>query len=133
MNNETNKIEGIGLIRNNLAYDKTYKIYQNGDYNRYIYRGNYWIGRDDLLTLNPEMVETLDTILFKGKSHMKIGSGISVLTAKIFTHWIYELNDLKTQVKTVFLVHFRNAEIAELWRTEKLAEKLEDAEIITEK
>ena len=29
MNNETNKIEGIGLIKNSLVYDKRNKIYEN--------------------------------------------------------------------------------------------------------
>ena len=31
MNNETNKIEGIGLIKNSLVSDKRYKIYENSD------------------------------------------------------------------------------------------------------
>ena len=32
MNNEKNKIEGIGLIKNLLAVDKRHKIYENNDY-----------------------------------------------------------------------------------------------------
>ena len=39
MNNEKNKIEGIGVINNRLILDKTYRIYKDMDYNRYIYKG----------------------------------------------------------------------------------------------
>ena len=42
MNNQKNQIEGIGLIKNCLIYDKRHNIYDNDDYNRYIYKGNYW-------------------------------------------------------------------------------------------
>ena len=45
MNNERNRIEGIGLIKNLLVFDKRHKIYENTDYNRYIYRGKYWLSR----------------------------------------------------------------------------------------
>lgn len=106
MNNETNKIQGIGLIKNLLVSDKKYKIYENGQYNRYIYRGNFWISREDLMILNYKIVETFDTILFKGKSHMKYRSGITIITDKLFSHWTYELSLLKKQVKTAFLEYF---------------------------
>ena len=65
MNNETNKIQGIGLIKNSLVSDIRHKVYDNGEYNRYIYRGNYWISREDLLILDPEIIEIFDNILFK--------------------------------------------------------------------
>ena len=41
MNNERNRIEGIGLIKNLLVVDKRHKIYENNDYNRYIYIVNF--------------------------------------------------------------------------------------------
>jgi hypothetical protein len=105
MNNETNKIEGIGLIKNLLVSDKYYKIYEDNFYNRYIYRGKYWLRRDQLDT---EIIETFDTILFKGKSNMKRMSGITVLTEKLFTNWDYNLRELKNKVKNAFLNHFKH-------------------------
>jgi hypothetical protein len=111
MNNEKNKIEGIGLIKNSLVSDKIHKVYENGEYNRYIYRGNYWISREDLIILDPEIVEIFDNILFKGKSHMKFRTGITILTEQLFTHWVYDLAVLKKQVKTVFLKHFNKNNI----------------------
>uniref|UniRef100_A0A6C0KPU8 Uncharacterized protein n=1 Tax=viral metagenome TaxID=1070528 RepID=A0A6C0KPU8_9ZZZZ len=103
MNNETNKIEGIGLVKNLLVSDKRHKIYSNTDYNRYIYRGNYWIGRHEL---DPEISEILDNILFKGKSHLKYRTGITIITEKIFTHWNYDLRILKNKIKIAFLNKF---------------------------
>ncbi len=104
MNNETNKIEGIGLIANLTVSDKYYKIYSELNYNRHIYRGKYWLSRHHL---DSEIVEIFDNILFKGKSNMKRMSGITILTEKLFTNWDYELRDLKNKVKTAFLSHFK--------------------------
>jgi hypothetical protein len=106
MNNETNKIEGIGLIKNLLVGDKRHKIYENSDYNRYIYRGKYWLSRLQLEKLDCEIIEILDNILFKGKSHLKYRTGITILTEKLFTHWIYELRTLKNKIKSVFIDYF---------------------------
>lgn len=100
MNNEKNKIEGIGLIKNMLVLHKRYKIYENGDYNRYIYRGQYWLGREQL---GEEISEILDTVLFKGKSHMKRRTGITVLGDKIFKNWGHDLEVIKDKIRTAFL------------------------------
>ena len=108
MNNETNQIMGIGLIKNSLVSDKRYNVYENGEYNRYIYRGNYWISRENLLTIDGEIVEIFENILFKGKSHIKRRTGITVLSEKLFMNWIYELKSLKNKVKTAFINHFHN-------------------------
>lgn len=111
MNNETNKIEGIGLIKNSLLFDKKYKVYENGEYNRYIYRGNYWISRENLMILDSDIIEIFDNILFKGKSHLKFRSGITILSEKLFVHWIYDFTLLKNKVKSVFLIHFEKNNI----------------------
>ena len=106
MNNETNKIEGIGLIKNLLVYDKRHKIYRNEEYNRYIYRGQYWLSREQINMFNPEILDIFDNILFKGKSHLKCRIGITIITEKLFVHWDYELNSLKTMIKELFLHYF---------------------------
>ena len=109
MNNEKNRIEGIGLIKNLLVNDKRHKIYRSNDeYNRYIYRGKYWLSRDQINEANPLVLEIFDNILFKGKSHLKCRIGITVITDKLFVHWDYELTKLKNMVKELFIKHFRN-------------------------
>jgi len=109
MNNEKNRIEGIGLIKNLLVNDKRHKIYKSNDeYNRYIYRGKYWLSRDQINELNPQVLEIFDNILFKGKSHLKCRIGITIITKKLFVHWNYELTNLKNMVKELFIKYFRN-------------------------
>ena len=44
MNNETNKIAGIGLVRNH-AFMHKYNVYAERSYNRYIYYGKTHIAR----------------------------------------------------------------------------------------
>ena len=106
MNNEENRIEGIGLIRNTLVYDKKHVIYSNSDYNRYLYKGDYWISRETILEKDAEIAEICDTVLFKGKSHLKRVSGISVLTAQLFTNWDYKLCVLKEKIRRLFLANY---------------------------
>jgi hypothetical protein len=106
MNNETNKVEGIGLIRNNLDIYKRRKIYSNGDYNRYIYKGNYWLSREELINKNKEVIDILDIILFKGKSNLKRFSGITIITDKLFRHWDYELYKLKKEITNLFVSYY---------------------------
>lgn len=109
MNNDLNKIEGIGLIRNNLVHNRRHKIYEHIEYNRYIYEGNYWLDREMLGRFDPEILLILDSILFKGKSHLKCRSGISIITEKLFTHWPdYKLEILKDKLKQVFICYFKN-------------------------
>jgi hypothetical protein len=107
MNNEKNRIEGIGLIKNLLVHDKRHRIYDNSEYNRYIYRGKYWLSREQINDFDPEILEIFDNILFKGKSHLKCRIGITVITEKIFVHWAYDLKTLKHKVKELFLYNFK--------------------------
>ena len=107
MNNEENRIEGIGLITNNIVFDKKHKIYSDSDYNRYIYRGKYWISREQLLVLDQDLVTTFDKILFKGKSHLKRQSGITVVTEKLTKKWDHDMAILKRRIKGIFINTFK--------------------------
>lgn len=86
MNNSTNRIEGIGLIRNLPQFDKYYKVYQEGNYNRYIYKGTHYCSREQLERHNYNLVAVLDYILFKEKTHLKRGSGLTLLPDKLMNH-----------------------------------------------
>ena len=107
MNNDQNKIEGIGLIKNLLVCDKRHKIYDNDEYNRYIYRGKYWLSRTQINNVNEKIIEIFENILFKGKSHLKCRMGITIITEKLFVHWNYDLQILKNMVKYVFISYFK--------------------------
>lgn len=111
MNNSTNKIEGIGLVRNQIHHDKYYKIYQSGNYNRYIYKSEYYLDRTYLLSHNEEIVSTLDTILFKGKTHLKRGNGFTMLTEKCLKKHEktkdIKKEDLSRELKDIFVNVFK--------------------------
>jgi hypothetical protein len=103
MNNDINQIEGISLVRNTLVLDKKHRIYSNDDYNRYTYKGIYWLSRKQIMELDTGLIETFDRILFKGKTHMKRACGITVLNEKLMTTWNMDLNVEKERVRRIFL------------------------------
>ena len=97
MNNNSNQIEGIGLIRNLPFMDKYYPIYMEGNYNRFVYKSEYHISRELLLRNNHILVIVLDYLLFKEKNHMKRGCGFTSITQKIIngkTNPKYKLLDI---------------------------------------
>ena len=128
MNNDQNKIEGIGLIKNLLVCDKRHKIYDNDEYNRYIYRGKYWLSRTQINNVNEKIIEIFENILFKGKSHLKCRIGITIITERLFVHWNYDLQILKNMVKNVFLSYFK-CNIDDLKEVEFEERKVEENEV----
>uniref|UniRef100_A0A6C0HHR3 Uncharacterized protein n=1 Tax=viral metagenome TaxID=1070528 RepID=A0A6C0HHR3_9ZZZZ len=81
MNNETNKIVGIGLVKNTLVVDKYYKIYSDGNYNRYVYKGLYRIdsSNPNLTEYEKKVIEIFNVLLFKGLRNVKRYQGITAL------------------------------------------------------
>ncbi len=75
MNNSTNKIEGIGIIKNILS-NKKYKIYKENNYNRYIYYSNKYYNKENLNNKLINLLKILEYFLFKTKKHYKRGHGI---------------------------------------------------------
>ena len=69
------------------------------NYNRYIFKGDKWMGRDNMPT---ELVEIFEKILFKGKSHLKRIRGISVVTNKLFSRWEYSEAGIINRMKRLF-------------------------------
>ena len=85
MNNTKNKIEGIGIIKNNLTPEnrKYYKIYSDNNYNRFIYKSNNRIDKDDFTSSEKEVLTKLEQFLFKTPYHCKRGQGIQKIPLKI--------------------------------------------------
>ena len=113
MNNTKNRIEGIGLVKNKTRIDKHYKIYSCGNYNRYTYLGEYRVDREILLRCNVELVNILDHILFKEKTHLKRGSGFTTIPEKLMQHSICEGICLKKEIKKIFTQCFPKNEKGE--------------------
>ena len=87
MNNEKNIIIAFGFIYNIIRFDKRFCIYDNQHFNRYVYLGQYRITREEIFEKEDEnmkqFIEKLEKLLFKGKTHSKRGSGITILPPRI--------------------------------------------------
>tara|TARA_B100000902_G_scaffold255050_1_gene241481 strand:- start:104 stop:574 length:471 start_codon:yes stop_codon:yes gene_type:complete len=103
MHNNVNMIKGIGLIRNAIMTNKYYKIYSEGNYNRYTYMSQYRIDRKDMTIEEKEVINKMEILLFTGSRHMKRGQGITALP-----EWLLEGNiKFNKFFKTMFLNRFK--------------------------
>jgi len=89
MNNDTNEIAGIGMVLNRTKVGK-YNIYSDANYNRYVYKGKYYIDRAVLEKKCSDVLEILEYVLFYGKQHLKRVQGISVLGENRFDDIYYK-------------------------------------------
>ena len=78
MNNSLNKIEGIGIIKNKLILHdkKKYRIYEENNYNRFIYKSNFRIDKKSFNNYEKPIINELEKLLFKSYNHCKRGHGI---------------------------------------------------------
>ena len=108
MNNDTNTIEGIGFIRNTIQYNKI-KVHEEGDFNRYIYTGRYWLSIEILTKENPILMDIFTQLLFRGKTHSKRGRGLLRFPEKLFRHELF--NDIGNEMdikKILFSIFSKN-------------------------
>ncbi len=98
MNNDKNKIMGIGIIICSLSKNQDIDIYKKDQYNKYIYKGNYYINILD----NPNIIShwkkfiynEFEKNLFWGKSNQKRSRGITRFPFKsiLSQHILFILN-----------------------------------------
>ena len=113
MNNSLNKIEGIGIVRNKIETDYYYHVYKECTFNRYVYKGKYRLSREQLINYNSDIVDILDNILFKGKTHLKRGIGFTAITDKLQRNPVCSEHNLSEEIKQIFLQHYKPAIFAE--------------------
>lgn len=77
MNNDTNTIEGIGII-SNKRYPRE-KIYSMNSYNRIVYKGTHRIDKTEFSEEEQCFIKCLENLVFKGSTHVKRGSGITII------------------------------------------------------
>ena len=106
MNNEENKVEGIGIIYNRLHLDQRYKIYQDQNYNRFTYKSKYRIPRENLSLEEEKIIKKFDTLLFTGSRHLKRGQGITSIPQYILKN--KDKFNYKKYFKNLFIQHFQN-------------------------
>lgn len=106
MNNDTNQIVGVGLVRNTIQEPgsigrKHFSIHDNGNLNRYVYLGTKHIRRDELTDHEEEVFAAFDRICFKGRKHLKRCVGITYFPLDI-TEACKELIDFPSFVFQMF-------------------------------
>jgi len=82
MNNETNSIIGIGMIRNHAIIRK-HHIYSNDNYNRYAYLGRSRIDRSEMTEMEEKIMKAFDILCFTGPRHMKRLQGLKMFPIDI--------------------------------------------------
>ena len=103
MNNTLNRIEGIGLIKNTIRLDKYFRVYETGNFNRFVFRGKHRVDREQIINYNENLVTALDYILFKEKTHLKRGSGFTQIPEKLLKHEKCVNINIKSIIRTLFL------------------------------
>lgn len=100
MNNDTNRILGIGLIHNR-TFHKTW-VYEDGNYNRNTYIGKRRIDRSEMTESEEKIMQILDQYCFKGSGHLKRGQGITIFPTKyLFDSYEKEI-DILQEIKNMF-------------------------------
>ena len=122
MQNDANKIAGIGLVKNSpnlpsvpISHSKgggggalKPSVYNCGNYNRFIYQGAY---RIDLLSNDPDdikltreeqlVIKMLELALFYGPNHSKRGKGICELPKHVSS--LYDFKECLKQLVQRFI------------------------------
>lgn len=106
MHNDYNSIMGIGIISNNIEKKTKYNLYEWGNYNRFIYKNNYRIDRNNCSEEEMKIIHILEILVFKGSRHLKRGQGITVLPS-----WISKNKhiDFEGTIREMFLTRFKTS------------------------
>lgn len=83
MNNDIDKIIGIGLIKTGKYCDPKYndpkyKLYDNPKLNTFVYTGEQRIDRSEMTESEERVIQILDVLCFTGKRHQKRIKGMSL-------------------------------------------------------
>lgn len=100
MNNDVNKIMGIGLVNNHPRVQK-YSVYQHGNYNRYSYIGKHRIDRIDMDEEEEKVMRVFDILCFTGNTHMKRGQGLKQFPIEML-YKTFPLIDLVVFIRDMF-------------------------------
>lgn len=102
MNNDKNKIMGIGMVKNHPRV-QMYGVYENYNYNRYNFVGKHRIDREDMTEEEDEIMRVFDTLCFKGNKHMKRGQGLKMFSAEMLYKMLVRF-DLVEYIKEMFKI-----------------------------
>ena len=70
--------------------------------------GEYHIDRDTISRYNPVLLEALNYILFKGKTHSKRGAGFTNVPMKLMKQDRFKTMDFIKEIRDLFIKVFRS-------------------------
>lgn len=122
MNNDTNKIMGIGMVEKKLSRKQHY-VYNDDNYNRYIHVGKHRIGRETMTDEEERIMKVFDILCFTGTRHMKRGQGLKLFPMDMLYRMSKKM-DLVNFIRTMFRerIQRKNEKTTEK-NTEKTTEK----------
>jgi len=91
MNNDLNRIMGIGMVTNNPRIQK-YNVHENGNFNRYSFIGKNRIDRSEMDESEEEIIKIFDILCFTGNKHMKRGQGLKSFPSEMLYRISFRLN-----------------------------------------
>jgi hypothetical protein len=100
MNNETNQIIGVGLVKNKPIYNK-YHVYSDPKYNSFAYLGKHRIDRKSMDKEEERIMKVFDILCFKGFRHMKRLLGLKTFPVDIL-YKCKQIMDLLEFVSSMF-------------------------------
>jgi hypothetical protein len=107
MNNETNQILGIGLLKNESPEYNKYPVYETVKYNQFSYQGLYHIHRHDMTEEEMVFLRDLEKMCFKGRRHQKRLQGIKAFPYDILYNYLTETqHDLVVEIAGMFKRRF---------------------------
>lgn len=77
MNNDENRIMGIGTVKNHPRVNGLH-VYEHANYNRYQFYGRHRIDRADMVGDEEAVMCAFDILCFTGNSHQKRGQGLKL-------------------------------------------------------
>ena len=103
MNNDINKIMGIGKIKNEVVYSNRSRMYDDDRLNKFIYKSPDFISRNDIIKSKEKaniVLRFLENILFYGYKHFKRGQGCVIIPwNRILTEGSKEISYNKSNPK----------------------------------
>lgn len=110
MNNDQNRIMGIGMVRNR-ALIKKHRVYTNENYNRYAYVGKHRIDREEMTVEEDTIMRAFDALCFTGARHMKRLQGIKSFPTDML-YRCKHIKDLVAFVREMFKTRLEKNETA---------------------
>jgi len=116
MNNDKNRIEGIGMVRNTVQEQrKRFQIHEDGNLNRFVYMGSKRIDRSEMTKEEEEVFAAFDIICFKGFNHQKRGHGVMMFPLDVIEKCkkIIDLQDFAlTMFKNRYSKNIENKQVS---------------------